>query len=590
MSAAANKEVRVTFRGINKTKQAFSTIHRSFYSLKAPLKQFRSEMRQATLSFGKVGLAAGAAFSISMIKKIVDSGEQIGRLAAKLNTSTHALSELKYAGKQCGVEFETLSNGLKNLTDRIGDAAGGGGKAKEALELLKLSAEDLSKLASDQQFDKIAQSLVRVANSSDRAELAMRLFGSEGAKLLPLLEEGTVNIGRLREEARKLGASLSQEDCKAMASFSAELTKLQTVLTALLQSVLIPILPALTAFFAAMRDGNPAIVFIITTVSTLLAFRLAAWFIAAAGAVKWFTLCLAGNPLGLVAAAASLTVAALVTLTTWFNRSKDSIKEYNSTLVETINLEKIHLPQQEKAIAALSKRNELQNEAKRIFEQTRTPLEKHNEQIEKLNKLLKQGLIDQDTYNRAIKQSAGQLEVIEHEAEDVFNVIKQHSNDASKSMVDDFANAAFGVDNHTRSMQRGFGDLFRGLQADILKLTIKQGLFGANGSGGLLGGLGIGGGFGNALKGTSAFGGFFAKGGTAKPRKAHVVGDGGEPELFIPNTVGSIVPQSQLAGSGGNNISVHMNIQTPDLASFNHSRSQIAADIARQIGRASRNL
>ena len=91
---------------------------------------------------------------------------------------------------------------------------------------------------------------------------------------------------------------------------------------------------------------------------------------------------------------------------------------------------------------------------------------------------------------------------------------------------------------------------------------------------------------------TSFFGGFFASGGTVKPGKAHVVGDGGEPELFVPNSVGSVIPFSKLQGSGagGNNIVVNMNIQTPDISSFNQSRSQIAADMARQIARCGRNL
>ncbi|WP_342278610.1 hypothetical protein [Candidatus Tisiphia endosymbiont of Myopa tessellatipennis] len=42
--------------------------------------------------------------------------------------------------------------------------------------------------------------------------------------------------------------------------------------------------------------------------------------------------------------------------------------------------------------------------------------------------------------------------------------------------------------------------------------------------------------------------------------------------------------------SSNNNIVVNMNIQTPDISSFNQSRSQIAADMARQIARSSRNL
>ncbi|WP_341755600.1 hypothetical protein [Candidatus Tisiphia endosymbiont of Ptychoptera albimana] len=123
------------------------------------------------------------------------------------------------------------------------------------------------------------------------------------------------------------------------------------------------------------------------------------------------------------------------------------------------------------------------------------------------------------------------------------------------------------------------------MTAEVESLVLNnpelRGTFGEMfGGGGSLGGI------------SSIFGGVFANGGTVKPGKAHVVGDGGEPELFIPNSVGSIVPFSKLEASGAsnNNIVVNMNIQTPDISSFNQSRSQIAADMARQIARSSRNL
>jgi phage-related minor tail protein len=325
-----------------------------------------------------------------------------------------------------------------------------------------------------------------------------------------------------------------------------------------------------------------------------MALRLAAWFICARAAVKAFTIALAANPLGLVAVAISTTVAALVTLTKWFKKSTEVTEEYNQTLAKTQEISSITIPKQ--SLEVLSKRNELQNEAKRIFEQTRTPLEKHNLEMEKLNKLLKQGLIDQDTYNRAMKQSSEQLGAMGQDAEDVFSLIENSSKDASDSLIDNFADSVFGVKGQVKSLKDTFSDFFRQLQADMLKMSLKQGLQGLMGGGGMSGmlsGLFGGGGAGNqSAGGGSMFAGFFASGGKAKAGKAHIVGDGGEPELFIPNTGGDIVPFSRLSAAGNSspNITVNMNIQTPDIASFNYSRSQIAADMARQISRSSRNL
>lgn len=106
----------------------------------------------------------------------------------------------------------------------------------------------------------------------------------------------------------------------------------------------------------------------------------------------------------------------------------------------------------------------------------------------------------------------------------------------ANKLIDNFADATFYVGSKVKALGEIFGDFFKQLQADILKITLKQGLFGDNGSGGLLGGLfgKMGGSSGEGLG--SIFGGFFAKGGTARAGKVHIVGDGGEPELFIPNS------------------------------------------------------
>ncbi|WP_341757280.1 hypothetical protein [Candidatus Tisiphia endosymbiont of Ditula angustiorana] len=141
-----------------------------------------------------------------------------------------------------------------------------------------------------------------------------------------------------------------------MAKFNAELSKLQAIMTSLITSVLVPILPLLIGFFAAIREGHPAITFIITAISTLLALRLAVWFIAAATAVRSFTAALVANPLGLVAVAISTVVAGLVTLTKWFNKSTEVTKEFNQTLEETKTLTAITIPKA--SLEVMSKRNE----------------------------------------------------------------------------------------------------------------------------------------------------------------------------------------------------------------------------------------
>lgn len=57
---------------------------------------------------------------------------------------------------------------------------------------------------------------------------------------------------------------------------------------------------------------------------------------------------------------------------------------------------------------------------------------------------------------------------------------------------------------------------------------------------------------GNAL--TNLFSGmkFFASGGRPTPGQPSVVGDGGEPELFVPDVAGTIIPFSKLKSADSN--------------------------------------
>ena len=91
----------------------------------------------------------------------------------------------------------------------------------------------------------------------------------------------------------------------------------------------------------------------------------------------------------------------------------------------------------------------------------------------------------------------------------------------------------------------------------------------------------------NALTGAfggANFGGGRANGGVVAPGQSFLVGERG-PELFTPGAAGTV---SALNGSG-----MTVNITLPgvsDAASFQNSETQIAAALARAVGRGQRNL
>lgn len=123
----------------------------------------------------------------------------------------------------------------------------------------------------------------------------------------------------------------------------------------------------------------------------------------------------------------------------------------------------------------------------------------------------------------------------------------------------------------------GFRALADSIISDLIRIEVRRSITGplAAGAGG--GGSGIGGILGSI---GSFFGGFFADGGSPPVGLASIVGERG-PELFIPRTAGTIIPNGQIGS--GQSIVNHNYFTVGDVASMSKVRAEIEAS-QRRIG------
>lgn len=145
----------------------------------------------AGLGFGLKAAAVGAGMLFA------NAGADMLETAQRMGVTVEALSGLKAAAREAGVETEELEQGFARMERTIIQAARGAGAARDSLGRLGLTVADLSGLAPDEQFIKIAEALARVENPANRAALAMEVFGRGGQRLLPLINQGEAGIRRL---------------------------------------------------------------------------------------------------------------------------------------------------------------------------------------------------------------------------------------------------------------------------------------------------------------------------------------------------------------------------------------------------------
>lgn len=158
-----------------------------------------------------LGTAALTAF-FGDAKVFADMGSDLLDMSQRTGVSVEALSELGFAADQSGADMQTLEGGLRRMQQLIADAAGGSASARQALDRLGISVEDLSRLSPDQQFKLIADRLSQINNPTMRAAAAMDIFGRAGTRLLPMLANGAAGIEAMQQQARDLGLTWSTED------------------------------------------------------------------------------------------------------------------------------------------------------------------------------------------------------------------------------------------------------------------------------------------------------------------------------------------------------------------------------------------
>lgn len=178
----------------------------------------------------------------------------------------------------------------------------------------------------------------------------------------------------------------------------------------------------------------------------------------------------------------------------------------------------------------------LRERVKQIIKDNKTETEKLNEELAEFTKLRNENRISEEEYQRAVertKEKIGELDESQQRLKDTIEEVGSVSSSVFKDFV-------LGVDSASDAL-RNLGLRLAGLIFDKTAGAFLEGAV-------------------ESAAG-SLFGGFFAGGGRPPVGKASVIGERG-PELFVPDTAGTIIPNDALSGGGGNGgITIHADMR-----------------------------
>lgn len=205
-----------------------------------------SPVAAAIAAVGTAAVTAAVTGAVKLANDFAAAGDQFDKLSKRTGIAVETLSALKFAAEQSGTNIDQLGQALFRMTRRIANAALGTGPAVRALKELGINAAEISRLSTEEEFLRIVGALEGIADEGKRAQFAFEIFGDNARQLIPLLAEGEGGIRKLVQEARDLGAVMSEEDARAAAELTDAMNRMKTALRGLALTIGAAVAPAIT--------------------------------------------------------------------------------------------------------------------------------------------------------------------------------------------------------------------------------------------------------------------------------------------------------------------------------------------------------
>lgn len=248
---------------------------------------------------------------VQALNQAVNAIDQIDKASKRLGMTAQEFQQLSIATRLSGVEFEQLQTGIGAMQRQIGQLAMGASEAADTFGELGVSFADLKGKTTAEQLALITDKLNEFSSPTEKAAMAMRLFGRGGMRLMPFLEMGSEGFAKLAENVETLTGGLQQTTVDSMVEIKDLFTVLgeaQTIAKAeffsqfleVIRAFVLGILAAAKTLreiefgelFGGMFDGEFTEEDITTIAKNLVTavLSLAAGLRIAAGAMSYFTL------------------------------------------------------------------------------------------------------------------------------------------------------------------------------------------------------------------------------------------------------------------------------------------------------------
>jgi len=201
---------------------------RRFQKLGGVLKGIGAAMGTAFVAVGAAAVGAAKALT-DMTVGAAAYADEILTMSTVTGMSTESLQAYKYAAELVDVSMETLTGSMAKQVKSMANARDGSAKFADAYAKLGVSVADGSGQLRDSEtvYWETIDALGKISNETERDALAMQIFGKSARELNPLIAQGSEGIAALTEEAKRMGAVMSEDSLNALGKFDDSVQRLK---------------------------------------------------------------------------------------------------------------------------------------------------------------------------------------------------------------------------------------------------------------------------------------------------------------------------------------------------------------------------
>ncbi len=505
----ADTSAKVIITAQDATTAGLRSVERNLRGMQKEAQSLTSSLKGMA---GALGISVGLSAAVSGVQRFITSTVQLadsmGKTAEQTGLTVEEISALRFAAEQADVEFASLQSSLVKFNRTIAEAGSGNKAARDAFLQLGISMETVRASKPDELFMLAAQRVSELGSETDRTKALVDLFGRSGADLAPLFSQGAEGITKAKEAAAELGAVISTEANEKVRKLGDQADLLSKKWDAFATNLLGKAAPTVIRALEMMEKqmDRPFFEQFLRNISGVTLAEMAG-----IGGMGKDTA--SGSVRGTINRAGSTATAAPGRKLRDLAAEEEARKRQLATEKEAADL-----------------RDQVNRDERQFAEWL-------NGQTENYADATIRGIEAEMEMRR---EAADEWRVWTKEQEAQTGMLGELGAQAARNIQDAFAQFLFDpFKGGLRAMLLGFVNTIRKMVAEIAAAAILKQFFGwMAGLGGFWGTVG-----GALLKGISGK----AIGGSVMSNTPYLVGERG-PELFVPNSGGSIVPNSGLGG------------------------------------------